>query len=358
LDFTVVAPHDKGLPEVEEVDGIQVRRFRYASDENETLAYRGEMNAQIKSRPFAVYKFLQSYKRAAMREAGTRQYDAIWAHWWLPGGWAGEKAAKSQNIPLIVTCHGTDVFLLNKFFWLKTLARKVFGAATRSTVVSSFLKQQLVDSLKERVHMIDSKITVAPMPVNESVFYHDPKVEPVRGSIISASRLTRQKHLDKLIKAAARLRDDGIEFRIDVYGDGPEREALTELVRRLGLDSIIELHGAIPQSELADHYRKSEIAVLVSEREGFGLMLLEAMLCGCVGIGAASGGITDIVAESGKDGMIVPVGDVDSLYGSLKNLLTNRELLDKMRVSCREAAKEQFSARELNRTFEDILRKY
>jgi len=355
IDFTVIAPHDKGLPDIEDVDGITVRRFRYASDDRENIAYRGEMHARVKSNPIGVLRFLRSYSKAAWGDVADSPFDAIWAHWWIPGGWVGLKAKSVLDVPLVVTCHGTDIFLLNKFWWLKPLARKIFSAAERITVVSNFLKNQLVGIMESSVDGIEQKICVAPMPVNDEVFFFDPEVQAVPGSILSASRLTAQKHLDKLIEAGARLRDDGIEFGIAVYGDGPEREKLLQLVRDRGLSDRVRIHNPVPQAELAGIYRKSEIAVLVSEHEGFGLMLQEAMLCGCAGVGAESGGITDIITQDGKDGVLVQPRDVDSLYSALKSLLTDRERLLKLRESCRRSAEKRFAGAELTGTFKTIL---
>ncbi len=355
VDFTVLTPHDSGLKDAETVDGIKLHRFRYASDNDETLAYRGEMHAQIASRPLAVLGFLKSYKRSAIDLAIEGSYDFIWAHWWLPGGWIGEKVKSRANAPLLVTCHGTDVFLLNKYRWLRRTAGRVFRAANRITVVSGFLKEQLVESMRNRVRNIEEKIVVAPMPIDTTMFSHDERVQPLPGSIICASRLTSQKNIDKLIQAVARLRDNAIQFRVEIYGSGPERENLNRMIADLDLENAVQIYEPIPQSSLAEKYRQSEIAVLVSEREGFGLMLAEAMLCGCAAIGASSGGITDIVTASGEDGLLVDPGDVDSLHGALKNLLTDRQSLAEIRSKCRKSAENRFSTEVISGVFSQAI---
>jgi len=355
-DFTVLTPHDKGLPDSETVDGVRVHRFRYAPDDKEVLAYRGEMHSHLTSRPLAIWRFIRSYKNAAISLARNLAFDLIWAHWWVPGGWIGRKVRAQTGIPLIVTCHGTDVFLLDKHRWLRGPAAGVFAAAARVTVVSTFLKERLAEAMMGRVDAIEKKIVVAPMPVDTAVFYHDAKIEPEPGSIISASRLTTQKHIDKLIHAASRLEKDGVQFCVDIYGDGPERRNLQALIGDLGLTGRVHIHEPLPQEKLAEKYRGSEVAVLVSEREGFGLALLEAMLCGCAGIGARSGGITDIIANDGKDGVLVEPGDVDSLYRSLKDLLTDRSRLNKMRDACRESAVSRFSDKAISRMFLEVLK--
>jgi glycosyltransferase involved in cell wall biosynthesis len=355
VEFTVLAPHDRGLPESENVDGIEIRRFRYAPNDKEVLAYRGEMHRHLTSRPFAVWRFIRSYRNAAMNLIRNSTFDLIWAHWWVPGGWIGRKAKDVADIPFVVTCHGTDIFLLNKYRWLRGKAAPVFNAANRVTVVSTFLKEQLAVAMKGRVEGIEEKTVVAPMPVDARIFYYDEGIEPEPGSIICASRLTRQKNIDRLILAASRLEEDNVQFRVDIYGDGPERQHLEKVINDSSLSDRVQIHKPLHQAELADRYRKSQIAVLVSEREGFGLALLEAMLCGCAGIGARSGGIADIVTDDGKDGILVEPGDVFSLYRSLKDLLTDQAKLGELREACRESAVSRFSNESISRKFGEIL---
>ncbi len=355
VEFTVLAPHDRGLPESENVDGIEVRRFRYAPDDKEVLAYRGEMHRHLTSRPLAVWNFIRSYRNAAMNLVRNSTFDLIWAHWWIPGGWIGRKAKAVADVPLVVTCHGTDIFLLSKYRWLRGQAASVFSAANRVTVVSTFLREQLVEAMKDKVEGIGEKIVVAPMPVDTGIFYCDEGIEPEPGSIVCASRLTEQKNIDRLILVASSLKKDNVQFRVDIYGDGPERQHLQKMIDDLSLTDRVRIHKPIPQTELADRYRKSQIAVLVSEREGFGLALLEAMLCGCAGVGARSGGIADIIADDGKDGILVEPGDVDSLYRSLKGLLTNQARLAELREVCRESAVSRFSNETISRRFGEIL---
>ena len=354
--FTVLVPHDKGLDEEDRDQTRKLLRFRYGSDESETLAYRGEMHHAIKSRPVSVLRFFQSYRKAAIRESAGETYDLIWAHWWIPGGWAGSKASHKSGTPLLLTCHGTDIFLLSKFPMIRSLGSGVFARADHITVVSSYLKDQLVSSMGDRVPGLGDKVEVIPMPVSEEAFSYDEGVTPRKGSIISASRLTSQKHLDKLLQAAAKLKVDKLEFSIDLFGDGPEKANLSAMIRDLGLSSEVKIHDPVSQTELADKYRRSEIAVLVSEREGFGLMLPEAMMCGCAAVGAKSGGITDIIGEDGIDGLFVEPGDADSLYIVLKRLISERDVLERLSKSCRVSASRRFSEASIAARFSELIR--
>ncbi len=353
--FVVLTPHDAGLKDHDEVGDIEVRRFHYAPDYRETLAYRGEMQNYVKSAPLSVLRFFLSFKSEAVRMAESGEFDLIWAHWWIPAGWAGAKAAMKSGCPLIVTCHGTDIYLLKKYALLQKIGSRVFTAAERITVVSSFLKDNLINSIGGKVNDLSDKISITPLPIDTNLFSFDENVKPVSGSIITASRLTKQKNLDVLIRSTKRLVTDEVSFTLDIYGSGSERKNLEVLIGDLDLGDRVRIHSPVPQRELADRYRKSEIAVLVSEREGFGLMLPEAMLCGCAAVGSRSGGITDIVTGDGKDGMLVEPGDVDSLYSVLKTLLTDRERLSSLRMSCLSAARQRYLTDAILETFRHVL---
>lgn len=355
FDFTVVCPHDSGLSFDESSTNARIIRFRYGREAAETLAYRGEMHSYLKSRPISVIRFLLSYRDYAYRVAASGKYDIIWAHWWIPGGWAGMKAASKSNTPLVVTCHGTDIFLLRKFAMLRRLGSRVFSQAGKITVVSTFLRDELTAMLGGRTADISERISVAPMPVNSRAFYFRKDISRKPGSIIAASRLTAQKHHDTLVHAAGRLASDGIPFQIDIYGTGPERENLQQLISAKGLTDTVRINEPLPQVELGDRYRSSEIAVLPSEREGFGLMLAEAMLCGCAAVGADSGGVKDIVLREGSDGMLVKPSDVNALYTALKSLLSDRGKLERLQLSGRASAEDRFSATAVASHFGDIL---
>ncbi len=353
--FEVVAPHDSGIPESEMRNDIEIDRFRYGTDSNEILAYRGEMHVRAKSSPIRFLKFMRMYRKSATDRANREHVDAIWAHWWIPGGWVGSRVKAGSCKPLIITCHGTDVFLLGKFPWIKRSAARVFNSANRITVVSGFLKERLVEHLGGKVPDLENRIAVAPMPVRDDLFYPEDSVEPIAGSIITASRLTRQKNLDKLLTAASRLRHDGIGLSVSIHGDGPEKDNLLRQVSELNLGDCVTIGPVLSQDELARRYRLSEIAVLISEREGFGLTLLEAMLCGCAGVGARSGGITDIIQEDGRDGILTDPSDENSVYRALRKLLTDGAYLAEMRRKCCESARRRFSDDMIADKFVDVL---
>ena len=354
LELHFVVPHDARLKEYELVDGLHVHRFRYAADDKETLAYRGEMHKRVLSAPFVAQQFLENYLSKSAAVAKEIQPVVLWAHWWIPGGVVARKVSAQTAIPFVVTCHGTDIHLLQKIPFLKPMARRVFEEARRINVVSSFLKGHLLNSIGQNY---SDKIAVAPLIVDETKIFYDPSHARRPGSIISASRYTKQKNLDILLRAIHQLKSEGIDCTLDMHGNGPEEESLRALAGELKLGDRVQFLAPVTQAELADRYRSSEIVCLVSEREGFGLMLVEAMMCGCVAVGARSGGITDIVRQDAVDGMLVEPRSVESLAQALRKLLTNRALLNSIAESGRRSMQTHFSPEVITSQFLTLLTK-
>ena len=135
IEVRVVAPSDEGRGGEDEVDGIPVRRVRYASARAETLAYRGTMQAALRapSGIRALAGLWRALRRAASEEAQAGA-DLFHAHWWVPAGMALPPEARS-----VLTVHGTDAGLLRRSRIARTLARPVFQRASVVTPESSLI---------------------------------------------------------------------------------------------------------------------------------------------------------------------------------------------------------------------------
>jgi len=144
-----------------------------------------------------------------------------------------------------------------------------------------------------------------------------------RCTVIGVGRLVLIKGFDRLIEAFARVADRFPEWRLVIWGDGEERERLTELINRLGILSRVELPGLTdkPLVELA----KADLLVVPSRSEGFGNVIVEAM---SVGLPVVSfdcpSGPRDII-DSDTSGILVPDGRVDLLAQTMESLMADPE---------------------------------
>ena len=291
--------------------------------------------------------FLFSFFWKASKLAAKDQITLIHAHWWIPSGLVGVWVSRVTGKPLLVTTHGTDIMILSSSKVLRVLAGFVFSRAACITVVSTFLKQKLQSILQ----IPSSKIKVLSMPVDLDSFSPSEKTGLVEAyleeeakkkkKILCVARYTEQKRLDTLINALALLKED-FDFTAILIGEGEEEENLKRMIENEALSDRISLLPLMSQEKLSHHYRESDVVVLPSVNEGFGLVLVEAQLCRTPVIGANSGGIPDII-EAEKTGLLFPPGDAQALAGSIKRILTEKELAGKLASNAYEKARTRFS---------------
>jgi len=327
-EICVVAPHEKGLPYFEKIDGIKIYRFRYAPVKFESLAYTGEMHelvAQSLLNKFIFLAYIASFLKNALLSAVKERANIIHAHWWVPSGMIALGVSKLSGKPYIVTSHGSDVFILRKFAFLKPLARIVFENANAITVVSNSIKSILIEDFGVSPH----KISVFPMPFDLSTFYPTPVPKIEKMIILSIGRLIELKGYNYLIEAMGILKKKGMKIKLTIIGEGTEEKSLKEKIQSLGLNENIEILPFKPKADLNYFYNLCDVFVLSSVKEGLGVVLLEAMSCGKPVIGTDSGGIPDIIKD-GETGLLVPEKDPEALAGAIERLLKDKELANRL----------------------------
>lgn len=342
LPVGVLAPHHKGAPLDEVMNGIKVRRFRYGADDDETLAYQGDLgkiNLTGRRGLLAYSRFMRAFNRDARIFAENEAPRTIHAHWWIPAGMIARKLPFTGR--LIVTLHGTDLRLLQKKSWLRPLAGRVFARASVVTVVSSWLGSALCDLFPD----VSDTLRVTPMPPNDEVFTRAASAAPPRDEpvILSVTRFTEQKRNNILLQALAKLRDQGVVYRARLIGEGPLRPEVMRQIELLALTDRITLMDPLPQSELAKQYQLADVVVLPAVDEGFGMVLVEAQLCGAAVVGVRSGGLTDIIGD-GVTGILAQPDDADDLARALHQILSDEPLRGSLAEAGRVSAIEKFSS--------------
>jgi glycogen(starch) synthase len=147
--------------------------------------------------------------------------------------------------------------------------------------------------------------------------------------LVFVGRLVSDKGADILLDALAILRHAGVETKLTIAGDGPERVRLQNQVSALGLQSSVQFVGNLDSGGLAALLNKHRILVVPSRwPEPFGIVAVEAIACGCVVVGSAEGGLPEAI---GSCGATFPNGQAEALAGVLQLLLTNPMKLAELR---------------------------
>ncbi len=185
------------------------------------------------------------------------------------------------------------------------------------------------------------------------------------GLIMVANTDDRKKGILYLLQALQLLRGDGIKLTIVddaerhssyIEDVGPLPSYGSKLVRKLGLDGMVQFTGRLTREELALRYSAAQIAVVPSLYEGFGLPAAEAMACGVPVISTTGGALPEVVGDAG---VLVPPGNADALAAAIKQLLRDEQAQQRMSEAGRERVKERFSweqaARKTLEVYQEVL---
>lgn len=168
--------------------------------------------------------------------------------------------------------------------------------------------------------------------------------------IISVAALHERKGLNYLIEAFAKVAEKKEKVKLVIVGEGPERKKIEKLIKNLKLDDKVTLAGS--QKEIALLLGASDLFVLASIKEAFGLAILEAMDAGIPVIGSNVGGIPEII-ENNKTGLLVEPKDVESLHEKILQLIDNQPLRQKLTYVASHHVK-KFDASEMVKKTEKI----
>jgi glycosyltransferase involved in cell wall biosynthesis len=348
----VIAPHAANLADIESFGAVRVHRFHYAPVRWERLAYTGTMHefvarGSVNKILFAFFNIAFFFKALLVVRATGAQL--LHAHWWLPDGLVGALVSLITRVPLVITTHGTDVEMLRRTRWATPLARFVFARARAITCGSTYMRTQLLaQDVADGV-----RVVVIPMPVSAEFRIQNSEPEIQNSQVLTVARLTKQKSIDTLVDALAILRERGSNARLKIIGDGPERAALEQQARDLCLQDRIEFLGALLQKDLPSQYAACAVFVLPSVREGMGLVLTEALLCGAPVIAANSGGVTDIVHDD-KTGLLFPERDARALADTIEKLLNDRVLAVRLATNGAAWVRERFTRERVAAQFAEV----
>ncbi len=321
FDVVVLAPHAAGAATEEIRDGVRVLRYRYAPARLETLVNHGGILANLRRSPWKwlllpPFLLFQGY---ALRLALRRfRPDVVHAHWLLPQGLVALYAAR--RVPVLVTSHGADLFGLNGRAFALIRKAVINRVAALSVVSRAMLRRVHAEVPQARVHVL-------PMGVDCRQRFCPDHGAQVEDALLFVGRLVEKKGLHNLIEAMPAVLAARPSASLDVVGFGPERAKLERRVAELNLQERIRFLGALPQEQLPSYYRKASLFVAPfieasgGDQEGLGLVVAEAMACGCPVVVGDVAGVRDLVGDD--TGVIVPAANHATLAAAVVDLLVD-----------------------------------
>jgi glycosyltransferase involved in cell wall biosynthesis len=348
FDITVLCPRTPGAKDQENMAGLQVIRHPYFFRNLENLTNQdGGILHQLTSNSLnylLVPFFLMGQIRAIIKLIRKEKIDAVHAHWIIPQGFAASIALMitRKSLPLICTSHGGDLYGLQGIIF-EQIKRWIIKRSQHLTVVSHAMKDTVVD-----MGIPEHKVAVISMGVDLKEKFV-PTSHNIRASkmLLFVGRLVEKKGLNILIDAMPRILARFPDVQLTVAGSGPLEANLRKQCRSLGLTDQVAFLGSQPQSKLPGLYQQAAMAVFPfirakdGDQEGLGLVVIEAMGCGCPVIASDLPAVRDTV-KHGKTGWSVTPGDSIVLADRIITALENPDQLRNMADPARNRVVELF----------------
>jgi glycogen(starch) synthase len=253
------------------------------------------------------------------------------------------RAARRHKRPLVLTIH-TSVRHTLAVSGVRSAVLKLLGGrlerrgekAAQAIITLAPRVAALIrtDGIATPIHVVPSGVASSRL-ADDAGPTHDPLGPIPRPRVIFVGRLHPQKHVDVLVRAAARM--PGVS--VVLVGDGPERSGLERLAHRLRLTRRVHFLGFVPHDQVAGLLGAADVLAMPSTYEELGTALLEGMQAGLPIVASDTGGIPQVV-EHGRTGLLVTPGDPEALAAALTRILHDRALAASLgKAASREAVK-------------------
>lgn len=278
--------------------------------------------------------------------------DVVHAHF----GYDGYKLlgiCEKLNIPLVISFYGSDVSRLpGEFFW-RTRYHRMANSRARFVAASDFMKNQLID-----LGFPSTKIDIVRFGLDLSNL-NMKKNEPPNNDWMMVGRLVEKKGFEFALRAAKIVAENGEDFTLSIYGNGPLLPKLKALRKKLQLESRVHFKGFQPIEAILDAHNKHGLLIAPSvtakdgDMEGLPNTILEAMALGTPVISTTHAAIPEVLEHS-KTGFLTKEKDVDHLAKILQNILHGRYSLGSIRCQARKTIEEHHSVQKMVRDIEKV----
>ncbi len=315
----------EGVEKYEYIDGINVYH----------------LGPRIKTPPKRSLLDFARFSSAAYSWLLRHNYDIIEANPWIsmiPVSFAARlKRTRSTTVIHDLSSGKSDQWIgFSRYagFFEKILVRLRFDGII---CVSNNVRERLV----KEYALKKEKISVFYDGVDIKFIDSVPAPKKAKGTICFVGRLIPHKHVDDLIDALRLVKRDIPSIKLKVIGGGQELASLREKAAKLNLGKNISFLGVIPDKDLIKEVKGSQLLVLPSTREGFGIVLVEAFACRIPCIAYRSDGVVEVIDDS-ENGYLIGQRDVKTLASKIRLLLKDRKKLAAFASSGREKTERLF----------------
>lgn len=344
IEVHVVLPEHRELNRARVEDGIHFHPYRYAPRPAWTVwGYAEALRADVKLRrgvyalaPLALGSAFNTLRALTARE----KFDLIHAHWVLPNALPAALAAQARGLPLVISMHGSDVFMAEKNAAFAAAARWAFDRAAWLTACSDDLMQRALTLGAD-----ENKTQLIPYGADAKVFHvAAAESQRVRAQlqlardellILAVGRMVHKKGFEYLVAAMPQILREAPQARLVLVGYGDLRDDLEAQAHALGLNGHVTFAGRVPRLEIPAYFAAADMVVVPSVRDAAGNVdglpnvVLEGMAAGKPIVATHIAGFPDVI-RAGESGLLVPEKDSAALAAAVVQLARDPELRAQM----------------------------
>lgn len=334
--------------------------YKYAPTKRLNIwGYAQSLEADVRLKR-SVYLLAPVVARALRRAVSARlqaeRYDVVHHHWVIPNAGLVADLVEARGVPQVISLHGSDVTVAERFAPARALARGAFRRAGAVTACSGDLTRRAI-----ALGAPANRTRTVPYGVDTEAFRPDRRETSLRDKlglprttllVLAVGRLVEKKGFRCLIDAASRSRG----VYVAIAGEGDLRESLQRQIHATG--APVKLFGALAREALAAALASADVVAVPSVVDGSGNVdglpntLLEALASGKPVVASRVAGIPDVV-EDGRTALLVPPGDPAALAAAIERLRARPEERRVLGLAARSLATSRLTWPAAARSFEE-----
>lgn len=305
--------------------------------------------------PSVIFDFIGKHALAYLykkvfKNKSERQPDIIHAHFTEMGVYAAS-LSKKYDLPYVLTEHSSDINLKHYNQTILRRGRIAYSNANKIIAVSNGLARSIKNNFG-----YDS--IVVPNIIDTEVFSRCTSYSHEGFHIATTALFSERKRIDRLIIAISELRSRCPDIYLHIVGDGPIKDKLISIASDYGVSDRVYFHGKLSREETAEVYSEVDCFALVSARETFGVVYVEAIAAGLPVIATICGGPEDFVSDF--NGLLVDVDNQNQLEEAILSMYSNVGRYN--RIQLKEWASKHYSpasiAKQLSDIYTSVIRNY